>query len=215
MISLHFAAKVCDTTKSNNLIILALGNAGGFRQLSNNKHPIKSPADLKGLKIRTTGMQTIDLTYKALGASTVSTPYNDLYMSLKTGVVDGQENPWINVVGMKFYEVQKYFTVINYQFQPDPFYVNLQWYNSLPADYQKIVKTAAVNMMKINDDAIDKNEIQALNTIKKSADVYTPSAAELQQFKDATKSVYDEYIKLGKITKDELATMQDIVAKSK
>ena len=44
-------------------------------------------------------------------------------MGLKTGVADGQENPWVNVEGMKFYEVQKYFTEVNYQFHPDPFYV--------------------------------------------------------------------------------------------
>ena len=47
-------------------------------------------------------MKTIDMTFQAMGASTVSVPYADLYMGLKTGVADGQENPWVNVVGMKF-----------------------------------------------------------------------------------------------------------------
>ncbi len=79
--------------------------------------------------MRTNGMKTIDMTFQAMGATTTTIPYSDLYMGLKTGVADGQENPWVNVEGMKFYEVQKYFTEVNYQFHPDPFYVNAAWWN--------------------------------------------------------------------------------------
>nr|WP_319488957.1 TRAP transporter substrate-binding protein [uncultured Caproiciproducens sp.] len=213
--SSDFALKVCEGSQKDNILILGLGNAGGFRQFTNNKHAIKSPSDLKGLKIRTPGMDTIDGALKAMGASTVSVPYSDLYMSLKTGVADGQENPLVNVSSLKLFEVQKYITIVNYMFHPDPFYVNMQWFNALPADYQSIIKTATSNMMILNNDSIAKQEAEALKVIEKNADVYTPTAEELQQFKDATKVVYDNYVKEGKITKEELATMQDIVAKAK
>jgi hypothetical protein len=76
-------------------VIINLCDAGGYRQFSNSKHPIKAPADLKGLKMRTNGMKTIDMTFQAMGATT-TIPYSDLYMGLKTGVADGQENPWVN-----------------------------------------------------------------------------------------------------------------------
>ena len=76
-------------------VIINLCDAGGYRQFSNSKHAIKAPADLKGLKRRTNGMKTIDMTFQAMGATT-TIPYSDLYMGLKTGVADGQENPWVN-----------------------------------------------------------------------------------------------------------------------
>ena len=77
-------------------VIINLCDAGGYRQFSNSKHAIKAPADLKGLKMRTNGMKTIDMTFQAMGATTTTIPYSDLYMGLKTGVADGQENPWVN-----------------------------------------------------------------------------------------------------------------------
>ena len=76
-------------------VIINLCDAGGYRQFSNSKHAIKAPADLKGLKMRTNGMKTIDMTFQAMGATT-TIPFSDLYMGLKTGVADGQENPWAN-----------------------------------------------------------------------------------------------------------------------
>lgn len=91
------AKKVCaEAEAANGTVIVNLCDAGGYRQFSNSKHPIKAPADLKGLKMRTNGMKTIDLTFQALGATTTSIPYSELYMGLKTGVADGQENPWVN-----------------------------------------------------------------------------------------------------------------------
>lgn len=207
-----FVKDVCKDSQKDGAIILGVGDAGGYRQFSNNKHPIKTPEDLKGLKMRTNGMDTIDATFKAMGASTLQVPYNDLYMALKTGVADGQENPWVNVVGMKFYEVQKYFTAINYQFHPDPFYVNLEWYNSLPAEYQQILQDATVEMFKVNAKVIASSQEEALNTVKQYAEVYEPTADELKVFKDACEEVYTRYVNEGKLTQEELDRMRAIVA---
>lgn len=212
LMSSDFAKEVCKDSQKDGAIILGLGDAGGYRQFSNGKHPITKPADLVGLKMRTNGMDTIDKTFKALGASTVSVPYNDLYMALKTGVADGQENPWVNVTGMKFYEVQKYFTAINYQFHPDPFYVNLEWFNSLPADYQQIIRDATDEMFKINNQKIADMQNNALDTIKQNAEVYELTPAERDEFKKAVQVVYDQYLAEGRLTQEELDTMRAIVA---
>lgn len=212
LMSSDLAREMCKDSQKDGVLILGLCDAGGFRQFSNNKHPIKSPKDLVGLKMRTNGMDTIDKTFKAMGASTVAVPYADLYMALKTGVADGQENPWVNVKGMKFYEVQKYFTVINYQFHPDPFYVNLEWWNSLPADLQKVVQEAAAESFRVNNQAIADMQESALDTIKANAEVYYPTASEMAEFKKATEVVYDQYLKSGMLTQSELDQMRKIVA---
>jgi tripartite ATP-independent transporter DctP family solute receptor len=80
----------------------------GFRNMTNNKRPINSPEDVKGLKIRTPPEMQIAATFQALGAQTVVIAFPELYMALSQGVADGQDNPVSVIYFMKFYEVQKY-----------------------------------------------------------------------------------------------------------
>ncbi len=91
------AKSVCaEAEGETGTVIISLCDAGGYRQFSNNKHPITKPDDLKGLKMRTNGMKTIDMTFQTLGATTTSITYADLYMGLKNCIAHGQENPWVN-----------------------------------------------------------------------------------------------------------------------
>ena len=199
--------------KENGVVIINLCDAGGFRQFSNNKHPITKPEDFKGLKMRTAGMTTIDKTLTAFGATITPVPYSDLYMALRTGVADGQENPWTNVSSMKFYEVQKYFTEVNYQFHPDPFYVNEAWWNSLPEEFQTIIRECASEMGTYNDQLVDELQSSARQTVVDAGgDIYVPAAEELQAFKDAVSGVYQQCIDEGILTAEELAELQAIVA---
>ena len=199
--------------KENGVVIINLCDAGGFRQFSNNKHPITKPEDFKGLKMRTAGMTTIDKTLTAFGATITPVPYSDLYMALRTGVADGQENPWTNVSSMKFYEVQKYFTEVNYQFHPDPFYVNEAWWTSLPEEFQTIIRECASEMGTYNDQLVDELQSSARQTVVDAGgDIYVPTAEELQAFKDAVSGVYQQCIDEGILTAEELAELQAIVA---
>lgn len=211
------AKKVCaEAEAETGTVIINLCDAGGWRQFSNSKHPITKPEDLQGLKMRTNGMNTIDKTFVALGATTTTIPYSDLYMGLKTGVADGQENPWVNVEGMKFYEVQQYFTEVNYQFHPDPFYVNAAWWNGLPQEYRDIISECATEMGTYNDQLIDENQEAAKQVvIDAGCEVYEPSEEELKAFQDAVQVVYDQCVEEGIMTADELKEMQDIVANAK
>ena len=204
------SAEAADTTGT---VIINLCDAGGFRQFSNNTRPLTKPEDLKGLKMRTNGMKTIDLTFQAMGANTVSVPYADLYMGLKTAIADGQENPWVNVEGMKFYEVQKYFTEVNYQFHPDPFYVNAEWWNSLPAEFQAILTECATAMGEYNDQLIDQNSDAAKQVVVDAGcEVYVPTAEELAAFQAACQPVYSQVVTEGICTQEELDEMLAIVA---
>ncbi len=204
------SAEAAETTGT---VIINLCDAGGFRQFSNNTRALTKPEDLKGLKMRTNGMKTIDLTFQAMGANTVSVPYADLYMGLKTAIADGQENPWVNVEGMKFYEVQKYFTEVNYQFHPDPFYVNAEWWNSLPAEFQAILTECATTMGEYNDQLIDQNSDAAKQVVVDAGcEVYVPTAEELAAFQTACQPVYSQVVTEGICTQEELDEMLAIVA---
>ncbi|MBN1778393.1 MAG: TRAP transporter substrate-binding protein [Clostridiales bacterium] len=210
------ATEVCmSAEEATGTVIINLCSAGGFRQFTNNTREIKTPADMVGLKLRAPNMAPIVFTLEGLGASVVSIPFADLYMSLKTGVADGQENPWAQIVGSKLYEVQKYFTVVNYQFHPDPFYVNAEWWNSLPVALQDIVYECATEMGVYNDALIDANDAALMQQVvdynNGACQVYIPTAEELSAFQEACASVEQKMIDAGICTPEEIATMKAIV----
>lgn len=192
--------------------MLAFGD-GGSRHFTNNIRPIKSPADMKGLKIRTPPIESIIKCMQALGANPVSIPYGETYMALKTGVADGQENPLANIGDMKFHEVQKYLTLIDYQFHPEPFDVNLAWFNALPADLQKIlVEGAWIYTDEQNRLRREMNDSYFKMITSAGVQVYTPTAKERQAFIDACAPVYDFFVTKGLFSKADLDAMRKVIA---
>ena len=114
---------------------------------------------------------------------------------------------------MKFYEVQKYFTEVNYQFHPDPFYVNAEWWNSLPAEFQTILTECATAMGEYNDQLIDQNSDAAKQVVVDAGcEVYVPTAEELAAFQAACQPVYSQVVTEGICTQEELDEMLAIVA---
>lgn len=192
--------KIAATANDVGIEIIATGDAGGFRQWTNNAHPIKSPADMKGLKIRAPGVVTIQESMTAFGANVVSIPYTETYQALKTGVADGQENPYVNINDMKFYEVQTYLTVANYQVHPDPFYVNKEWLDSLDPEIKQAIIDSAKEMVEYSDQLmIDGNKTAYDNIVASGVEVYELTPEERQVFIDAAQPVYDKFINEGLI----------------
>ncbi len=184
--------------------LLSVGDAGS-RNFTNNIRPIKSPEDMVGLKMRTPPVEAIIKTMEALGANPVSIPYVEVYMALKTGVADGQENPFMNIATMKFQEVQKYMTVVHYLFNPEPFCVSLDWYNTLPADLQMILKEGAEIYTEKQNTMRAESSDEYLNIIKDAGvEIYYPSSEERTAFIEACAPVYDYYIGKGYFTQDDL-----------
>lgn len=195
--------KIAATANEVGIEIIATGDAGGFRQWTNNVRPIKTPEDMAGLKMRTPGVQTIIDSMTAFGANVVSIPYVEVYQALKTGVADGEENPYVNIVDMKFYEVQKYLTVADYQVHPDPFYVNKEWLESLPADIEAAIRESGKEMMVVSDQLYTDWADTARATIEAAGvEIYELTADEKALFIDAAQPVYDKYISEGLIDEE-------------
>jgi C4-dicarboxylate-binding protein DctP len=194
------------------LKMLAVGD-GGSRHFSNNVRPVRTPADMKGLKMRTPPVESIIKAMEAMGANPVSIPYGETYMALKTGVADGQENPFMNIATMKFHEVQKYLTVINYQFHPEPFCVGLAWFNGLDKDTQGVLTEGAWLYTDIQNKLREGTNEKWFKVIKDSGvQIYEPTAAERKMFIDACMPVYDFYIKKGTFTQAELDAVRKIAS---
>jgi C4-dicarboxylate-binding protein DctP len=173
----------------------------GFRQITNDVRPIKLPADLKGLKMRTPPLENILQTMQAFGANATSIAYSELYMALKTGVVDGQENPYVNIVSEKMYEVQKYCTEVNYIYMFGGIVFSLNWWNSLPPEDQEMIgEIAKVVAMYTNYITEANAESNKQRCIDEGMVIYEPTDEERQAFMDMVQPVYDFFIKDGSST---------------
>ena len=199
-----FGAAIAKHAEANGYYIPATGVAGGFRQITNSKREIASPDDVSGLKIRTPPIETIVKTMQALGANPQSIPYGETYMGLKMGVVDGQENPPSNIVEMKFYEAQKYLSIVDYQIHPDPLMVNLKWYQSLPDDLKAAFNKVAKESMAWSDTNWLASETNYMETLKKNMTVNAVSAENRAKFVDKVKPVWDAYVKDGTFAESEI-----------
>jgi TRAP-type transport system periplasmic protein len=130
----------------------------GFRQITTSNHPVKTAADLDGLKLRTPIAPSLISLFQALKAAPVGMQYGEVYSALQTHIVDGQENPLSQVDAGKFYEVQKYVSMTNHVWDGYWICCNPDAWNALPPDLQKI--TAA----NFNEVAIEQRaDIAKLN----------------------------------------------------
>ncbi|WP_375457768.1 TRAP transporter substrate-binding protein [uncultured Enterovirga sp.] len=115
----------------------------GWRNLTNNRRPIRGPDDLKGLKIRTTPNPAHIKAFQLLGAVPTPMAFTELFTALEMGSVDGQENPVTLILNAKFFEVQKHLTMSQHAFTTGPLIMNKAKYDALPPDLQKILVDTA------------------------------------------------------------------------
>jgi tripartite ATP-independent transporter DctP family solute receptor len=116
----------------------------GFRHITNNVRPVHKPEDLKGIKIRTMEAPMHMMNFRAWGANPTPVPWPELYMVLQQKIVDGQENPLMNMWEVKFYEVQKYCSLSGHIYDPMPLVANMEWFDKLSPEQQNILEMAGV-----------------------------------------------------------------------
>ena len=124
------------------IVLIGIG-ALGFRQISNNVRPIVTPADLKGIKIRIPGDSNSVETFKSLGAQPIPMDVDELYLALREGVVDGQENPIASIWNLHYHEVQRYISLSNHVFSPIFVGVSTAYWNTWPEDLRLAIRAAA------------------------------------------------------------------------
>ena len=167
----------------------------GFVQYANNKKLVKTPDDFDGLKIRGYSKYSAE-TIKAMGASSVTMGSSEVYMGIQRGTIDGQTSGTTAMRDRKMYEVHKYLTVTNHASPEFIVAINEKSYSKLNADQKKALDAAALevrDMIRANAKAED---LKALADLKaKGMEVYEVPENELQAWRDATKPVWDLFIK--------------------
>lgn len=165
-----------------------------FRDLTNSKRPVKTPEDMKGLKIRVVEAPMMIDTFKALGANPTPLPFPEIYNALQQKVIDGQDNPIYTSILMKFTEVNKFATITNHILTECPTVVNRDFWSSLKPEHQKIFREAAEVQAKVNREGNAKNRVEALDKAKaQKVNVHVLTQKEREAFKKAVQPVHEKY----------------------
>ena len=176
--------------KSGYRIIAVWEN--GFRQITNSKHPIVKPADLKGLKLRVPGGTWRVKMFKAYGANPSPLALSEVFVALQTGVMDAQENPLAQIYPSRFYEVQKYLSMTGHVYTPAYVTAGASW-SRLPPDVQKILTDTAVEMEPVVYKIAAGLDESLLKKLKDGG--MQVNEADKNAFIQASKPIYDEFSK--------------------
>jgi len=171
----------------------ALGiSVNGVRAISNSKHPINSPADAKGIKLRVPQVSMYTVMGKALGFNVVTMPYGEIFTALQTGVIDGQENPPTTVLASGWYEAQKYIALTDHCIAYNYVVVNEKFYQGLSAENKDALKAAvqayAALELKLYKEGMQKD----IDTLKTKGIAFTTPARK--PFKDIVLAAYPEML---------------------
>ena len=208
LVNSSFMEEINNQSKENGFHVPATGISQGFRAHTNNKKPILTPKDFKGLKMRVPMQEVFIETAKAFGANPQELAAIDIYQALQTGVIDGQDNPPANIWDFKMHEVSKYLTITNYATGPDPFIVNLKWYNTLTPELKIIFDKVAKETMARSDEMNKEKESEYLDMLSKHLQINFITDERLIPFQKAVKPVYDYFINKGMFTMGEIQTAQ-------
>ncbi|MGM0562278.1 MAG: DctP family TRAP transporter solute-binding subunit [Pseudomonadota bacterium] len=184
--------------EDNGVVPLAWAE-NGFRELTNSQHPVRTPEDLEGLKIRVVGSPLFNDTFTALGANPTQMSWADAQPALTTGAVDGQENPLTIYTTLGMDELgQDYITLWGYMADPLIYAVNPDVWESFTEEDQEIVRQAAIDSgahgIEVAREGLVPPDTSLIDSIEeKGVEVTRLSDEERAAFVEATRGVYEEW----------------------
>ena len=185
----------------------------GFRQLTNSVRPVRSPADLKGMKIRVAGTDLFRAIFAAFGANPTTMNFGEVFTALQQGTISAQENPLSIIHSSKLHEVQKHLTLWNYAYDPLILTFNTSVWRKLSAADQELITRCGKEAMAYQREVVAQEDGDLVAELQAHGmEVLELTAAEREAFKTACRSVYDEFT--PKIGADIVAHVQAEVAKA-
>ena len=174
--------------KSRGIKLLAMDWYYGARHLTTRDKAIKIPADLKGMLIRAPEQPVYLEAVRAMGATPTPVDFSDLYMALKQGTVDGQENPIPTIYTYKFYEAQKFIMLTGHMIRIITVGTNASWFNKLPKDVQTAIEEALAEAGAFNNDLVKQQEKGLIGNLKEKG--MTVIEPDVEAFRKASESVH-------------------------
>jgi len=185
-----FWSKLEPAAEAKGLKILAVWE-NGYRHITNSKHPIVKPDDLKGIKLRIPEGKWRLRMFQAYGSNPSPMKLSEVFTALSTGVMDGQENPLTQIWSQKFQEVQKYLSMTGHVYTPAFVAVGTKRWESLPADVRKIIEDTAKETQAFVYAQATKDDEQLV--AKFVAAGVKVNEADKDAFIAASKGIYQEF----------------------
>ncbi|MGY6411037.1 MAG: DctP family TRAP transporter solute-binding subunit [Alkalilacustris sp.] len=187
------AGILSDILAERGIIVLAWGE-NGFREVTNNVRPIRSPEDLRGLNMRVAGPMYIDV-MRALGANPQQMQWGETLTALQQGVVDGQENPiGAVIIPQQVYEMQRHLTAWHYSYDPIFLGISQARWDALEPEMQEIFREAAQEAMAWQREITREGTAQGIAYLREQGmEVYEPTEEDLDAFRAATQPAFDQW----------------------
>jgi len=185
-----FWPSLAPAVEAKGLKMLALWE-NGYRHITNNKKPITKPEDLAGIKLRVPEGKWRVAMFKAYGANPSPMKFSELFTALQTGVMDGQENPFTQIVSAKLHEVQKYLSLSGHVYAPAYLVAGKRKWEQLPADIRKELEAAARETQATVYAATDRMQDELLGKIKAAG--VEVNEVDKDAFIAASGAIYEEF----------------------
>lgn len=187
-----FWPSIAPLAEKKGIKVLAVWE-NGSRHITNNKHPIKVPADLKGIKLRVPEGKWRVKMFQEYGANPSPMKFSELFTALQTGVMDAQENPFTQIYSAKLQEVQKYLSLSGHVYTPAYAIVGLRKFNALPADVRQVLEQTAKETQAYVYETAAKDETELLTKLKQAG--MQVNEVDKDAFIAASRPIYDEFAK--------------------
>lgn len=220
--SVETTYEVLDSPEVGGRLLDALAASGltgvafwesGFKQLTCN-HPVRSPADYEGRRVRVMESPLLIAQFETLGATAIPIAFTEVYSALQQGVVECQENPIVSINTMKFFEVQDYMMISNHGYLGTAFLFSKVWFDALsPAD-QEMLRSAAIEAGAYQRAESQADAGRLLEQIRAAGttEILTMTPEELAGFAAAMKPVHEQFA--DRIGRDLLAAAYDAIAQA-
>lgn len=167
----------------------------GFRQISNSKKAVKTPEDVKGLKIRVPGSEVFMKFFRTLAADPVAMSWSEVFTAIQQGTIDGQENGVSVTSSSKMNEVQDYLTLWNYSYENDLFVANTEIWKSLTPKTRELLQEKAAEACEWGRDTVEREELEILQKFRDGGmEVTELTDEELEAFKEVIQDTRQQFI---------------------
>ncbi len=183
-------ASLLTELEKRNIIGLAFWE-NGFRHVTNARREIKTPADLKGLKLRTMENRVHMAAFRQLESSPTPMAFSEVFTALQTRTLDGQENPIPVIFTSRFYEVQKFLSLTGHVYSPAPLMVSKHTWDRLTEEQKTIFRKAALEARDYERDLITRQENEQVDKLKAAG--MTVTQVDKSLFQRATLPVYAQF----------------------
>lgn len=181
-----------EAEEETGIKVMNIGGDTAPRGLSANK-PIRTPEDFEGLKIRTAASEVVIRAMKRLEAQPQQVPFSDLYVALKTGTVDAQENGAIVVADNSLYEVQDYYMKTDYIRDIETFYINPEFWNSLSEEDQQIFLDASEEAGALVTELTNERLDEAYDKLEEEITVIRSPELDLEAIRAELEGTYSDW----------------------